>query len=63
MNRLHPVFGPGEDRNAPAAADIRDTDRIEYEGVTYDIDGSVERWPSPTGRLAHIEARLVRTEG
>jgi Phage head-tail joining protein. len=48
---------------APAAADIRDTDRIEYEGVTYDIDGSVERWPSPTGRLAHIEARLVRTEG
>lgn len=47
----------------PDGMDIRDTDRIMHQGVTYDIEGSVERWPSPTGALAHIEARLVRVEG
>jgi hypothetical protein len=47
----------------PDGMDIQDTDRIVHQGVTYDIEGSVERWPSPTGALAHIEARLMRVEG
>lgn len=47
----------------PDGMDIEDTDRIRHNGVVYDIDGSVERWPSPTGALAHIEARLIRVEG
>ncbi len=48
---------------APADAPIQDTSRIRHNGVVYDVDGSVERWPSPTGALAHIEALLRRAEG
>lgn len=47
----------------PAGDDIQDTDRLRHRGVVYDIEGSVEDWPSPTGALAHIEARLIRVEG
>lgn len=50
------LFGPDDGA-------LKDTDRIEHQGFTYDIEGSIERHPSPTGRLAHIEARLRRTEG
>lgn len=47
----------------PAGADIDHLDRIEYLGLTYQIDGDVDAWPSPTGRLAHIELMLSRVEG
>lgn len=48
---------------APDGADLLDTDRVRHGGVDYDIDGSIERWPSPTGALAHLEARLRKVEG
>lgn len=47
----------------PAGMDLLATDRVQHQGATYAVDGSVERWPSPTGRLAHVEARLTLTEG
>lgn len=48
---------------APAGTDLRATDRVEHAGEVYEVEGDPERWPSPTGRLAHVEARLRRTEG
>lgn len=46
--------------HAPADADIEDYDRIVYDGDEYDIDGAVQRFPSPSGQLAHIEIILKR---
>lgn len=48
---------------APAGTDLRATDRVEHQDVVYEVEGSVERWPSPTGSLAHVEALLRRAEG
>lgn len=48
---------------APEGTDLRATDRVEHDGVAYQVEGDPERWPSPTGRLAHVEALLRRTEG
>lgn len=72
--RVQPERGPEytTDRDAvttrwrlfgPDGMDLEATDHIVHQGTTYEVDGSVERWPSPTGALAHIEARLVRVEG
>ncbi|ONK09439.1 hypothetical protein [Streptomyces sp. MP131-18] len=47
----------------PIGADIETTDRIEWAGVTWVIDGDVDRWRGPTGRLAHTEILLTRMEG
>lgn len=46
---------------APAGADIADADRIEFGGVTYDIDGPVRRWQ--TGVLDHLEVSLRAVAG
>lgn len=43
----------------PATADVVATDRIVYDGDTYDIDGDVERWKRH-GRLHHLEAVLLK---
>jgi hypothetical protein len=48
---------------APLAADIVATDRIRWQDTDYDIDGEIRRWPSPSGRLDHLEADLIRVEG
>ena len=48
---------------APAGADLVATDRVEWQGGTYEVDGDVQRWSSPTGALAHVEALLRRVEG
>lgn len=48
---------------APDGTDLRATDRVEHAGEVYEVEGEPERWPSPTGRLAHVEALLRRTEG
>lgn len=72
--RIQPAAGPEDtvDRDqitrrwllfAPADADIRASDRVRWQGVDYDIDGELRRWNSPTGRLAHIEADLLRVDG
>lgn len=46
---------------APITADVLDTDRVEVNGIRYDIDGSVRRWQ--TGILDHLEIPLKDVEG
>lgn len=48
---------------APADADILAGDRIKYQNNDYTIDGELQRWPSPTGRLEHIRFNIVRWQG
>lgn len=44
-------------------ADLAATDRIEWDGLTYEVDGDVERWKR-RGRLHHLEAILIKiTQG
>lgn len=56
LNRRFQLF-------APPDADLLGSDRIRWQGVDYEITGDVRRWRSVTGRLAHIEADLLRVEG
>lgn len=56
LERSRRAFGP-------IGADIEQTDRIEWAGATWGIDGDVDRWRGPTGRLAHTEMLLTRMEG
>lgn len=42
-------------------ADLEATDRIEWDGDTYEIDGDVERWKR-RGAPHHLEAVLMRAE-
>jgi hypothetical protein len=45
---------------APDTADVRATDRIEWNGHTYDVDGDVLRWSYPP--LSHVVINLRRSE-
>jgi hypothetical protein len=56
LERGRRLFGPYD-------ADVLTTDRIEWDGVVWSIDGDVDRWRSPTGALAHAEIILTRMEG
>lgn len=47
----------------PHNSDLLETDRVVHLGLTYEIDGYVQRWPSPTGALKHDEITLKRVEG
>jgi hypothetical protein len=45
----------------PPAADVQSSDRLEVDGIAYDIDGSVQKW---TGLgLDHQTALCRRTDG
>lgn len=48
--------------HAPADADLRAEDLLELPGVSgrWQITAEPQRWPSPTGALAHMEARASR---
>lgn len=46
---------------APGAPDVLDTDRLEYAGEVYEIDGDVQRWVG--GRLSHLQAMLKKVRG
>jgi hypothetical protein len=48
---------------APYDADIQSGDRIQWEGVLYDIDGEVFHSKSPTGRISSTRCTLVKWEG
>lgn len=48
---------------APPQADIQTGDRVEFNGTLYEIDGAPYNWPSPTGRVAHLQAHLIEWEG
>lgn len=47
---------------APAATVLDASNRVRWSGTTFEVL-DVRTWPSPTGRLAHIEADLQRVEG
>ena len=38
--------------------DLRETDRVEFDGMTLQVAGKVGRWPAPGGGVHHIEADL-----
>jgi hypothetical protein len=44
---------------APDGTDVRATDRVEWDGATYEIDGEVMRWA--LGGLPHIVLNLRRS--
>lgn len=46
----------------PAGTIIDRTYRVRSAGATYDVDGPVNRAPTPRGEH-HVEVRLRRTEG
>lgn len=50
------VFGPYD-------ADLDPQDRVRYRDVEYDVEGQVQRWPSPTGALEHMECQIRRVDG
>lgn len=41
---------------APDGTDITATDRVEFDGATYEVDGEVQRWDF--AGLAHLTALL-----
>ncbi|MGK5729723.1 hypothetical protein [Streptomyces sp. URMC 124] len=44
--------------------DVRAADRIEWDGMTLEIDGEVARWSDPIeGGTHHVEFDLVRATG
>lgn len=45
--------------------DVRATDRVEYAGITCQVDGEVGRWPDPTraGVVHHVEFAISRAQG
>jgi len=47
---------------APADADVKAGDRIEYSGNVYTINGDPLIWPAPA-RLQHVQLNLVRWRG
>ncbi len=42
--------------------DVLPTDRVEYEGMTLEVDGEIARY-RVGGRVHHIEARLKKVDG
>lgn len=44
-------------------ADIREGDRVRWDGRMYEVDGEVVKTPSPTGRVSSTRATLARWEG
>lgn len=54
LTRWRIVLGP--------YADLAATDRIEWDGDTYEVDGDVERHKRRGGQLHHLSAVLMRVE-
>ena len=47
----------------PYDADIREGDRIRFDGKTYTIDGVPRKWRSPSGQRSHIMLNLEAWSG
>lgn len=58
------VLGINEQWTAylPEGSDVKEGDRIEFEGDTYVINGAPKRWTAPL-RLNNIQLNLSRWEG
>lgn len=52
-------------QSAPGTApDIRAVDRIEWRGMTLEVDGEVAEWPDPLdGSTHHVEFLMKRATG
>lgn len=49
---------------APYGTDLRITDKLELDGVLYEVEGEPGDWANPyTGRRAGLEVSLRRAEG
>jgi hypothetical protein len=48
---------------APPGTDIVSTDRIVYDGVTYEVDGNAQPWHDLGGQAHHIELVIKRLAG
>lgn len=47
-----------------ARPDITALDRLEWRGMTLEVDGEVAEWPDPlTGSVHHIEFTMTRVTG
>ena len=46
----------------PPGSDVKEGDRIVFEGTTYTIEGAPRVWPS-AGNLAHVQCALRRWSG
>lgn len=44
-------------------ADVREGDRVIYDGKTYEVNGEVFRTKSPTGRASSMRCTLTRWRG
>lgn len=47
----------------PYDADVREGDRIQFEGLVYVIDGLPRKWRSPTGNRSNMQLNLKRWSG
>lgn len=43
--------------------DLVATDRVEWNGITLQVDGDPNRWPMPGGGVHHVEASLKQVSG
>jgi hypothetical protein len=48
---------------APPGTDLLPTDRVIYDGVTFEVDGSAQRWHDFSGQEHHIELVIKRLAG
>jgi hypothetical protein len=48
---------------APLRADVRGTDRVKWQGVTYEVSGQPAPWPSDSGRLDYLAIVLQTWNG
>lgn len=47
----------------PPGTDVREGDRIEYDGQNYTVDGTPRAWQSATGLTSNIQVNLKRWSG
>jgi hypothetical protein len=48
---------------APLCADVKSTDRVKWQGVTYEVSGQPAPWPSDSGRLDYLAVVLQTWNG
>ena len=47
----------------PPGTDIREGDRVVYNGLTYVVDGTPRAWRSATGLTSNVQVNLKRWSG
>jgi hypothetical protein len=48
---------------APAGTDVLPTDRVQWLGAVYAVDGQPARWRDQTGAESHVQAQLKLVTG